>query len=206
MAECAPSPERAVAALQALGAGQRDPVRYRYLVALAAQLPRLQGAVRAALEQRFQEALQDCQARCQAAPPHRAPGAAGVPDAGLAELVQLNADLRASAAARAQPELLDAACDPDPHALPSVRQFHRAWARSQAQEQLAQALARAPRNAGPLNAHRLVLRSLALMRQLSPDYLQQFLAHAEALHALEHVSGTAVPKGAKPERRSRTKA
>ena len=50
---------------------------------------------------------------------------------------------------------------------------------------MAQALGQAPANAGPINSHMLVLRSLALMRDISPDYLNRFLSYADTLLCLD---------------------
>jgi hypothetical protein len=52
-----------------------------------------------------------------------------------------------------------------------------------------QATHRAPENAGPLNSHMLVLRTLGLMRELSPHYLRRFLSHTETLLWLEQAQG-----------------
>ncbi|HDV6357027.1 TPA: DUF2894 domain-containing protein, partial [Burkholderia cenocepacia] len=48
----------------------------------------------------------------------------------------------------------------------------------------------------PLNSNSLVHRSLATMRELSPDYLQQFLSYVDALAWLEDLVGG----GAQPEK------
>jgi hypothetical protein len=53
------------------------------------------------------------------------------------------------------------------------------------QKQVTQAMAQAPQNAGPINSHMLVLRSLGLMRDISPDYLNRFMAHVDTLLCLE---------------------
>lgn len=66
-----------------------------------------------------------------------------------------------------------------PRELESVRRFRSTWLKVSAEQQLAQSLAQAPANAGPLNSQRLVLQSLALMRRLSPEYLRHFLAQAD---------------------------
>ena len=68
-----------------------------------------------------------------------------------------------------------------------------------------QAMVRGPENAGPLNPHMLVLRSLALMRQLSPDYLQRFLSHVDSLLWLDQENQKHTPAEAKPARRNRPK-
>jgi hypothetical protein len=69
--------------------------------------------------------------------------------------------------------------------LRSVRQFRATWSRLSADRQLTLALQQAPRNPGPINSHMLVLRSLALMRDISPDYLSRFVSYADTLLCLE---------------------
>lgn len=69
--------------------------------------------------------------------------------------------------------------------LRSAQRFRETWERLDAEEAVVQATHRAPENAGPLNSHMLVLRTLALMRELSPHYLRHFLAQTEALLWLE---------------------
>jgi hypothetical protein len=87
--------------------------------------------------------------------------------------------------------------------MASVRRFRQTWARMAAENQVDQAVVRGPLNAGPLNSHMLVLRSLALMRKLSPDYLQRFLSHADTLLWLEQASQKSTPVKAKPARAGR---
>lgn len=65
--------------------------------------------------------------------------------------------------------------------LRSAARFRETWSRISAEEEVTQAVERAPDNAGPLNSHMLVLRTLGLMQKLSPDYLRRFLSHAETL-------------------------
>lgn len=65
--------------------------------------------------------------------------------------------------------------------LRSAQRFANTWARVSADQTLRRATQRAPDQAGPLNSHRLVLHTLDLMRQLSPDYLHRFLSHTDTL-------------------------
>lgn len=85
-----------------------------------------------------------------------------------------------------------------PAELKSVKVFRRTWSRLRVDQQLSDALAQAPENAGPLNSHALVLQSLKLMRDISPEYLEQFSAYVEALLWLEQAAGSRAPapKGA----------
>ena len=74
----------------------------------------------------------------------------------------------------------------------------------QAEDEVDLVVERGPESAGPLNSHGLILRSLVLMRSLSPDYTRRFLSHAETLLWLEQASGKLKPSEAtrKTERRS----
>lgn len=70
--------------------------------------------------------------------------------------------------------------------LKSLRYFRSTWSRLSVDQQLSNAFAQAPENAGPLNSHFLVLQSLSLMRDISPEYLEQFLSYVDALLWLDH--------------------
>jgi hypothetical protein len=74
---------------------------------------------------------------------------------------------------------------PAPAELEALPYFRRTWSRLSADQRLAQSQAALPGNVGPLNSQHLVHRSLMLMRELSPEYLEHFLAQVDALHALE---------------------
>ena len=49
-------------------------------------------------------------------------------------------------------------------------------------------LAKVPENAGPLNSQHLVHRSLTLMRDLSPEYLNRFMSYVDALSWLDQAN------------------
>jgi hypothetical protein len=69
--------------------------------------------------------------------------------------------------------------------LRTVRHFRNDLARLSIDRQVAQALEQAPKNAGPINSHMLVLRSLALMRDIAPDYLDRFMSYVDTLLILD---------------------
>ena len=73
----------------------------------------------------------------------------------------------------------------------TVQFFKRTWSRLSADQRLAQARATLPENAGPLNSHHLVHRSLTLMRELSPEYLERFVGYIDALQWLEQANEAA---------------
>ena len=96
--------------------------------------------------------------------------------------------------------------------LKSVRQFRNTWSKLSAQKHVSQALGQAPKNAGPINSHMLVLRSLELMRDISPDYLNRFMSYTDTLLCLDQadLSTKAAPAklsaSAKPKSRTSAKA
>ncbi|AEG93808.1 Conserved hypothetical protein [Ramlibacter tataouinensis TTB310] len=168
-------------------------MRFGYLEALSARIPGQRATVRRLLASKLQSALDDYALRLRAP----APAAAAAPaDTTCAPLAELNAHIRRAAPEGASP----------PHELASVSRFRRAWEGGRTLDQLEQALARRPANAGPLNSHALVLRSLGLMQALSMDYLRRFLGHAETLQWLEQARDQyrrESARTAKPAARSR---
>jgi hypothetical protein len=222
-----------IAALRDDGTWRCDPVRFRYLDALAQRLQGQPAAVQQRLQPRLAAALDEFIGRAaqrrQAARAEaenllaRHPAQAGAlrrlqaagetiamrrlvagaqADAAAAPLKHLNEYIRV-AATGATPAAGETAGAPE---LASVRRFRSAWGRSRSQQQLEQALARKPAQAGPLNSHVLVLQALELMGELSPDYLRHFLSHVESLQWLERSREAAAPgKAGKPARARRQK-
>jgi len=202
------SPMTTLAALREAGAQRLDPVRFHYLEALAQRLGSAPATVQPILADKLQQAL-DAYPVSPAAgsAPVAAPRARSAGVATCAPLAELNAYLaearraavRAGEAASGGRDAggADAAAAGDE--LLSARRFRETWSRMAAEEQVVRAVGRGPENAGPLNSHQLVLRTLALMRELSPDYLRRFLAHTDALLWLEQAQ-------AKPPARPRAAA
>lgn len=182
--------QAALAAMRRDGAWRVDPARFHWLEALSRRLHGQPEAVRRILQAKLETAVADYAARIAPAS-HAAgdvrgtvprPAAQPAVVAGSTPLAQLNRSIRSGA--RADPGAARGETQP-PDELASVRRFRRAWSATRSQQQVAQAALRKPANAGPLNSHALVLDSLALMRELSPDYLRRFLLHVEALQWLE---------------------
>ncbi|WP_374594505.1 DUF2894 domain-containing protein [Aquabacterium sp.] len=69
--------------------------------------------------------------------------------------------------------------------------FRRTWARLSVEQRLTQSQSTLPENAGPLHSHHLVHRALTLMRELSPEYLEQFMTHVDALLWVEQAQQAA---------------
>ena len=89
--------------------------------------------------------------------------------------------------------------------------FRKTWTKVSAEKQFRQSLAQVPGNAGPLNSSSLVHRSLSLMRELSPGYLQQFLSYIDALSWMEQMNGGGAlpdkdaPRSGNPRKSTRAK-
>ncbi|MBI0329297.1 DUF2894 domain-containing protein [Burkholderia plantarii] len=170
--------EARLAAWRADGADRLAPMRFAALDALARRASLHTGAARRVLDARLDALLADYAAIVEREATHEpiiaAPAEARPPRDAFAALH----DDVARAARRAPPaELLD--------------YFREVWSKLSADQQVQQSLDRVPKNAGPLNSSSLVHRALLLMRELSPDYLRQFLAYADALSWLEDLHGDA---------------
>lgn len=170
------------------GADRLDPVRFHLMDALARRAAGHDGDTRRLLDARlatllagYADTVERAAANAAEAgmpPAEPAPGepAPGEPARGaLAALVaQLARDAQADRAG------IDPAM---------IEFFRETWSKVRTEKQYRQALDQVPRNAGPLNSSSLVHRSLSLMRDLSPGYLQQFLSYVDALSWLEDLMG-----------------
>jgi hypothetical protein len=203
-----------IASLRASGADKFDPVRLHYIEALAKRASGHQGRTKQLLDAKLEQALAmlkrrfdlaQCDARDAVAQsvqqyPAEATDLHRLLDAGdFKGLQRLIAQLKireqcASLSALVRqleqhsPEQVEVprmeSAGPRPE-LKTIRNFRNTWSKLSVDKQVAQALEQAPKNAGPINSHMLVLRSLALMRDLSPDYLNRFMTYADTLLCLE---------------------
>ncbi len=194
-------------------AAQRiDPVRLQYLDVLSQRIDTAPDAAQRVLKDKFDIALTALESRLQQPQPAEREAGTQQSAAPLAALNRYIEGLRQAGDGPLQGLGLDKpsgdgfANDADARKeLPSARRFREAWSRIAAEDQVTQAVERGPANAGPLNSHMLVLRTLALLRDLSPDYLRRFLSQMETLQWLEQASQTITPMKPKPARRSRVK-
>lgn len=233
-----------LAAWRAQHAERLDPLRFRFLEALARRTEAQQGKPRQLLEQKL-SALLDAYAAALAAAPQNAGDCAADTAVRSAQPSSLGA-LLAQHRAAAAPTVAHANTAPDSgtdntagtasHAvpmaaettssssaaaarlaapqLPAVEEARRLWTELRSRSQLRQSLQQAPADAGPLNSGVLVHRSLALMRTLSPGYLQHFLSYVDALSWLQQLqeagalaapqkAGSAAGKPSTPRSKSR---
>lgn len=168
------------------GADRLDPVRFHFIEALHRRAASHSGEARRILDDRLSTLLaayaRDLEnAASQTA--HAAEPARGAL-AGLIEYMSLCASV-ASDGPKAG-HTLPRSSYPEMEALDY---FRKTWTKISAERQFRQSLAQVPGNAGPLNSSSLVHRSLSLMRELSPGYLQQFLSYLDALSWMEQMNG-----------------
>jgi hypothetical protein len=181
-----PEVDPLIAALHAAGAQHFDPVQLHYLALLSARAQSQPGRVKDILEARLAQAAADFSQRLEqarSAPAEATAQAATEPPgdtlAGLVRALAGHGAQQAQDAAHA-----GTATGPE---LKSARLFRNTWSKLSSDRQLSQALDQAPKNAGPINSHMLVLRSLAMMREISPDYLNRFMSYAQALLCLDQM-------------------
>jgi hypothetical protein len=203
-----------IASLRAAGGDQFDPVRLHYIEVLAKRAIAHQGSVKrmldvklaqalAAFKERFDLAQCDARevvARSAQQYPHAANDLQRLFVAGdFKGLRRFIATLKTSEQCASLSALVRQL---EPHSLEdadarlernagsrselkTIRNFRNTWSKLSADKQVVKALEQAPTNAGPINSHMLVLRSLALMRDISPDYLNRFMSYADTLLCLD---------------------
>lgn len=164
-------------ALRASGAAGHAPVRLAYLEALARRAVGQPEAVCKALHARISDAAKEFASRPSAPPAATLVEEARNPLADLLDYIRQHT-------AR-PPEVTRTGPAPE---LRSIARFHDTWARLSTEKQLSQTLAQAPENAGPMNSQHLVLRSLQVMHDIAPEYLQGFMSYIDTLIWLEHAA------------------
>lgn len=171
---------------RAQGAHRLDPVRFALIDALDRRASMHAGAVRRVLDARIDALLADY--------------AAGLERATSNAISDTVADAKSPSrqGATAHGKLAAQIGSPDylsrsgpPAEL--LDYFRDVWSKLSADQQVQQSLDQVPKNAGPLNSSSLVHRALLLMRELSPGYLRQFLAYADALSWLEDLGAATAP-------------
>lgn len=193
-------PVALLAAWRTAGLAERQPVRFRLLEAMAARLASRTPAARTVLQARLQQAMAAYLMATDEMPEWPGATSEDAAPGPLAALVAHAQRLSAADGAAALPGTAQAAApalpatDASPE-LKALRWFRGTWSRLSADQRLHQSLAQVPDNAGPLNSQQLVHRSLALMRTLSPDYLQHFVAQVDALMWLDQVNSGDIPTG-----------
>jgi hypothetical protein len=181
--------------LRAAGAARVDAVGWHYIETLANRTQAQSGPARLLLHAKLQEALQRFNARMSAADRSKA-----APEPLPSPLATLLQDMGAKTAPQGSGRPTGW-----PSENPRIQAFKKQLSQISVQKQVTQAIAQAPQNAGPINSHMLVLRSLGLMRKISPDYLNRFMAHVDTLLCLEEAcKGKLTPKKTAPAAKTRS--
>jgi hypothetical protein len=182
-----------------------DPVRFRFIEVLAGRAQAHSGEARRILDDKVHKLLaaygEDLEsARCADGDAAAQPGHAAQRGA-LAALVDHAA--RHASSSRGGGTALDSK---------TIDYFRSTWSRLSADRRLSQSQALVPENAGPLNSHRLVHRSLTVMRELSPEYLHRFMSYVDTLlwvdqaHGSGASAGTDSPRAAGHRKSARSKS
>lgn len=186
-------------ALHNAGAQRLDPLRFRYLKTMLQRLPLAPQATQPLLLERLSRSIQAYQAHWQeqgAKAARKAPLPVSAP--GCEPLRGLNRYIH---------QVTQSNSPQGPQAWPEMKNlagFREVWANIAVDDQLDRAMVRQPDNAGPLNSHRLVLRTLSLMRQASPDYLRRLMNQIDTLLWLEQVQAADTESKPKTPRRGRS--
>jgi hypothetical protein len=174
------------------GDDRLDPVRFRFIEALDRRAAGHGGEARRILDARLCRLLEAYAVDLERAA-SKAGGGAALPDepargalAGLVDRMVSHAPVKGDGPVG--PVAHRRATHPEP-APELLDYFRETWSKVRTAKQLRQSLDTVPRNAGPLNSSSLVHRSLSLMRELSPGYLQQFLSYVDTLSWLEEMNG-----------------
>ncbi len=188
---------QAIESLRQLGADRFDPVRFFYIDVLARRATTQQGPVKRLLDDKLAQALvtlrkhfEQAQAENQSASRleqsvHRTP---------LGELTRHLSHLRSHDEAENMGSTGSTGLRPE---LKATQYFRNTWAKLSINKRVTHALGQAPKNAGPINSHMLVLRSLALMRDISPDYLNRLTAYVDTLLCLDQWDKQKLPTAKK---------
>lgn len=188
----------ALAQLQAWrdsGADRCDPPRFELIAALAQRAQRYAGSARAQLDARLSQ-LTDAYAQLVAVEAAKPAATTSVESPLQSLLQQLEADPLqyqlplSTANAVVIDSDSDSADGNDTALMPALDEFQQLWSRIRIDSLLRQCLDSLPEDAGPLHSSVLTYRAMALMQELSPEYLQHFIAYVDVLTWMEPVSGT----------------
>lgn len=201
----------ALAAWRARGDDRADPVRFRFIEAMARRADAHSGEARRLLDDRIAQLM----AAYGKALDGRPDAARSTEVAAASEASEApNESTQASGALR---DLIDhiarhapapaegSATGGVPPDLKAVTYFRSTWSKLSAERRLTQSLAKVPDNAGPLNSHHLVHRALILMRDLSPEYLNRFMSYVDALLWIDQANGSMAAAAASAPRAENSK-
>lgn len=177
------------------GADRVDPLRFAVMAALAQRALRHDGAVRERLDARLQALAEDYAGLLAT------PSAAMSPHVTDTSLLQPLLAALANAprwdavapivAARPTGDASPASAPDAAPPMPVLDEFRQLWGRIRIDRLLRECLDALPEDAGPLHSRVLTGRAMAQMREVSPAYLQHFIAYVDVLTWMEQLGGHA---------------
>ena len=191
-----PADSAALAQLQAwreTGADRFDPPRFELIAALAQRAQRYAGSAREQLDARL-SLLTDAYAQLVAVEVAEPAAKTRMESPLQSLLLQLEADplqyqlpLSTSNATAGNADTVDGN---EASLMPALDEFQQLWSRIRIDSLLRQCLDSLPEDAGPLNSSVLSYRAMALMQDLSPEYLQHFIAYVDVLTWMEQLGAS----------------
>lgn len=191
---------------RAQGADKVDPIRFHFIEAMRRRAADQQGTARHLLEERLAGLIAGYAARLQECAPHameQARSTQPLPTAaqrrGPVGRLNDRAGVQGVIARASTPSKDASGTDagsvlqtllPTLPKLQALDDFKRLWTQVHTDSKLRQSLEEAPENAGPLNSGQLVFRTLTLMSEISPGYLQQFLLYADTLAWMQQLANS----------------
>jgi hypothetical protein len=180
----AQSVETDMRALRANGAVTLHPIAWHYIEVLAQRARAQNGPAQPLIYLKLQQRLSDIGARLKASAQNaNAATASDQASAGQSPLARLLRDMQHHHDDEPAPTPIRFGNRHAEH--PVVQEFRQQLDKIRVQKKVSEAIAQAPQNAGPINSHMLVLRSLGLMRDTSADYLSRFMTHVDTLLSLD---------------------
>lgn len=191
-----PADSATLAQLQAWresGADRVDPPRFELITALAQRAQRYAGSAREQLDARLSQ-LTEAYAQLVALEVAEPAAKTGTESHLQSLLQQLETDplqyqlpLSTTNAAAGNSDSGDST---EASLMPALDEFQQLWSRIRIDSLLRQCLDSLPEDAGPLNSSVLTYRAMALMQELSPEYLQHFIAYVDVLTWMEQLGAS----------------
>ncbi|WP_313319836.1 DUF2894 domain-containing protein [Stenotrophomonas sp.] len=186
------------------GADRRDPARFQLIAALADRAQAYAGTARLQLDARLQR-LTEAYRELVSTPIASASTAPAEPGPLQALLLQLNSEplqyqlplaASASASSEAENDAMEAPL------MPALDEFQQLWSRIRIDSLLRQCLDALPEDAGPLHSSVLTYRAMALMQDISPEYLQHFIGYVDVLTWMDQLAPASATGAAEGKRKA----
>ena len=188
------------------GADRLDPLAFHYMAALQRRLAAHDGDCRRVLEEKLAARISAYAEALERVAPRLADAGHARSRTALGELITDFGSRSPDRNSRiASTGSVAGAVLPD---LAALEDFRRIWSQVQARSQARRSLQHSPTHAGPLNSSSLVYRSITLMREVSPGYLQHFMSYLDALSWLQQLNdhGILAAQGSPPATSGRVRA